>query len=87
MEFLAKPLIIGKFMPNLYKIFYFFIFLILNRMLFCEKYIVPRTTTAGKYISLYRKIRDQGFYIADMNPELRLPQIKDNNLNSIDLTI
>ncbi|ALC40151.1 CG9967 [Drosophila busckii] len=24
---------------------------------FCEKYIVPRTTTAGKYISLYRRLR------------------------------
>lgn len=48
-----------------------------DRTLFCEKYIVPRTTSAGKYISLYRKIRDQGFYIADMNPEIRLPQIKE----------
>jgi hypothetical protein len=35
----------------------------LNKTLFCEKYIVPRTTAAGKYISLYRKIRDQGYYI------------------------
>lgn len=33
------------------------------RTLFCEKYIVPRTTAAGKYISLYRKIRDQGYYV------------------------
>lgn len=33
------------------------------RTLFCEKYIVPRTTAAGKYISLYRKIRDNGHYI------------------------
>lgn len=30
---------------------------------FCEKYIVPRTTTAGKYISLYRKLRDHKYYI------------------------
>ncbi|XP_036328915.1 uncharacterized protein LOC118741157 [Rhagoletis pomonella] len=30
---------------------------------FCEKYIVPRTTTAGKYISLYRKLRDMGIYV------------------------
>uniref|UniRef100_A0A6I9VKF4 uncharacterized protein LOC105231228 n=2 Tax=Bactrocera dorsalis TaxID=27457 RepID=A0A6I9VKF4_BACDO len=30
---------------------------------FCEKYIVPRTTTAGKYISLYRKLRDTGIYV------------------------
>lgn len=33
------------------------------RTLFCEKYIVPRTTAAGKYISLYRKIRDHGCYV------------------------
>lgn len=36
---------------------------LLSRTLFCEKYIVPRTTAAGKYISLYRKIRDQGMYL------------------------
>lgn len=30
---------------------------------FCEKYIVPRTTTAGKYISLYRKLRLAGIYV------------------------
>ncbi|XP_037960486.1 uncharacterized protein LOC119689676 [Teleopsis dalmanni] len=30
---------------------------------FCEKYIVPRTTTAGKYISLYRKLRDASIYV------------------------
>uniref|UniRef100_A0A336MCY6 CSON015401 protein n=1 Tax=Culicoides sonorensis TaxID=179676 RepID=A0A336MCY6_CULSO len=29
-----------------------------SRTQFCEKFIVPRTTAAGKYISLYRKIRD-----------------------------
>lgn len=34
-----------------------------NRNTFCEHYIIPRTTAAGKYISLYRKIRDNGFYI------------------------
>lgn len=41
-----------------------------NRTTFCERYIVPRTTAAGKYISLYRKIRDHGFYIhhASSNP-------------------
>ena len=35
---------------------------------FCEKYIVPRTTTAGKYISLYRKLRDAGIYVHHTNP-------------------
>lgn len=34
---------------------------------FCEKYIVPRTTTAGKYISLYRKLRDAGIYVHHTN--------------------
>lgn len=34
-----------------------------NRNQFCERYIIPRTTAAGKYISLYRKIRDHGYYI------------------------
>lgn len=38
-----------------------------NRTIFCERYIVPRTTAAGKYISLYRKIRDHGFYIHASN--------------------
>lgn len=37
--------------------------LLQNRTQFCEKFIVPRTTAAGKYISLYRKIRDGGYYI------------------------
>lgn len=30
---------------------------------FCERYIVPRTTTAGKYISLYRKLRLTDIYV------------------------
>lgn len=38
-----------------------------NRQRFCERYIVPRTTAAGKYISLYRKIRDNGFYVHASN--------------------
>lgn len=28
-----------------------------NRTEFCEKFIIPRTTAAGKYISLFRKLR------------------------------
>lgn len=39
-----------------------------NRSTFCEQYIIPRTTAAGKYISLYRKIRDYGFYVNASNP-------------------
>ncbi|XP_075152352.1 uncharacterized protein LOC142226314 [Haematobia irritans] len=34
-----------------------------SKTTFCEKFIVPRTTTAGKYISLYRKLRDTGIYV------------------------
>ena len=34
-----------------------------SRTIFCERYIVPRTTAAGKYISLYRKLKGAGFYI------------------------
>lgn len=37
-----------------------------HRNRFCEHYIIPRTTAAGKYISLYRKIRDHGYYIHTM---------------------
>uniref|UniRef100_A0A336MG95 CSON000030 protein n=1 Tax=Culicoides sonorensis TaxID=179676 RepID=A0A336MG95_CULSO len=37
--------------------------MIMGKTQFCEKFIVPRTTAAGKYISLYRKIRDGGYYI------------------------
>lgn len=38
-----------------------------NRTTFCEQYIIPRTTAAGKYISLFRKIRDHGFYLNSSN--------------------
>jgi len=34
-----------------------------SRTMFCENFIVPRTTAAGKYISLYRKLSDMGCYI------------------------
>ncbi|KAF5275696.1 hypothetical protein FQA39_LY06808 [Lamprigera yunnana] len=32
-----------------------------NKTKFCENFIVPRTTSAGKYISLYRKLMDGRF--------------------------
>ncbi|RZC43082.1 C3orf83 -like protein [Asbolus verrucosus] len=38
-----------------------------NRTIFCEKFIVPRTTSAGKYISLYRKLKENGFYVHRTN--------------------
>ncbi|GLV41497.1 uncharacterized protein CBL_06727 [Carabus blaptoides fortunei] len=38
-----------------------------SRTMFCEKFIVPRTTSAGKYISLYRKLKDTGCYIHKPN--------------------
>lgn len=34
-----------------------------NKTVFCEKFIVPRTTSAGKYISLYRKLKELGYYV------------------------
>ncbi|VEN43862.1 unnamed protein product [Callosobruchus maculatus] len=34
-----------------------------SRTEFCEKYVVPRTTSAGKYISLYRKLKIYQFYV------------------------
>ncbi|CAH1977401.1 unnamed protein product [Acanthoscelides obtectus] len=34
-----------------------------SRTEFCEKYVVPRTTSAGKYISLYRKLKTYQFYV------------------------
>lgn len=34
-----------------------------SRTVFCEKFIVPRTTAAGKYISLYRKLKENGCYV------------------------
>ncbi|KAH8377835.1 hypothetical protein KR093_007314, partial [Drosophila rubida] len=36
---------------------------------FCEKYIVPRTTTAGKYISLYRRLRHAGIHVHRQQPK------------------
>ncbi|EDW11528.1 uncharacterized protein Dmoj_GI17189, isoform B [Drosophila mojavensis] len=39
---------------------------------FCEKYIVPRTTTAGKYISLYRRLRLAGIHVQRHQPKQRL---------------
>ncbi|KAM7353994.1 uncharacterized protein ACRADG_005861 isoform 2-T4 [Cochliomyia hominivorax] len=48
---------------------------------FCEKYIVPRTTTAGKYISLYRKLRDAGIYVHHTNHhKLRLAKQQQQQL-------
>ncbi|XP_071453899.1 MKRN2 opposite strand protein [Hetaerina americana] len=34
-----------------------------SRTSFCEKFIVPRTTAAGKYVSVYRRVRNTGHYI------------------------
>lgn len=38
-----------------------------SRTVFCEQFIVPRTTAAGKYISLYRKLKSYGHYIHRYN--------------------
>ncbi|GLH11807.1 hypothetical protein R5R35_013506 [Gryllus longicercus] len=34
-----------------------------SRTTFCERFIVPRTTAAGKYISLYRKLKHSNSYV------------------------
>ncbi|CAG9823467.1 unnamed protein product [Phaedon cochleariae] len=34
-----------------------------SRTHFCEEFIIPRTTSAGKYISLYRKLKKNGIYV------------------------
>ncbi|XP_050362310.1 MKRN2 opposite strand protein [Nymphalis io] len=31
--------------------------------LFCKRYVVPRTSAAGKYISLYRQLKRQSYFI------------------------
>ncbi|CAG5056621.1 unnamed protein product [Parnassius apollo] len=31
--------------------------------LFCKQYVVPRTSAAGKYISLYRQLKRQNYFI------------------------
>uniref|UniRef100_A0A6P4E2S1 MKRN2 opposite strand protein-like n=1 Tax=Drosophila rhopaloa TaxID=1041015 RepID=A0A6P4E2S1_DRORH len=42
-----------------------------SKTAFCEQCIVPRTRTAGKYISLYRKIRRSGIYVHRQQPKNR----------------
>ncbi|XP_068838997.1 MKRN2 opposite strand protein isoform X2 [Capricornis sumatraensis] len=37
----------------------------LDRDEFTEKFVVPRTRKASKYITLYRAIEEQGFYVTD----------------------
>ncbi|CAO1425564.1 unnamed protein product [Diamesa tonsa] len=55
-----------------------------NRNLFCEKFIVNRTIVAGKYISLFRKIRDNGFYIhANSNKTTNTTSSTNNTTNAI----
>ncbi|XP_074032923.1 MKRN2 opposite strand protein-like isoform X2 [Leptinotarsa decemlineata] len=34
-----------------------------SKTTFCEKFIIPRTISAGKYISLYRKLKKTGIYV------------------------
>ncbi|EDW64492.1 MKRN2 opposite strand protein [Drosophila virilis] len=63
---------------------------------FCEKFIVPRTTTAGKYISLYRRLRLAGVHVHRQQPkqrsfktdvsdgkDLKLASTKANNTNFV----
>lgn len=40
---------------------------------FTEKYVVPRTRKASKYITLYRAIEEHGFYVTDHPDEETSP--------------
>ncbi|XP_068151975.1 MKRN2 opposite strand protein [Drosophila tropicalis] len=51
---------------------------------FCEKYIVPRTTTAGKYISLYRKLRQSGMYVHRQQTRMKSSPDSSNSVGSDD---
>ncbi|XP_076423762.1 MKRN2 opposite strand protein isoform X4 [Peromyscus maniculatus bairdii] len=37
----------------------------LDKREFTEKYVIPRTRLASKYITLYRAIQERGFHVAD----------------------
>lgn len=37
----------------------------LDKRAFTEKYVIPRTRLASKYITLYRAIQERGFHVAD----------------------
>ncbi|XP_008696082.1 MKRN2 opposite strand protein [Ursus maritimus] len=41
----------------------------LGKREFTEKYVVPRTRKASKYITLYRAIEERGFYVTDRPDE------------------
>ncbi|XP_017047523.1 MKRN2 opposite strand protein [Drosophila ficusphila] len=53
-----------------------------SKTAFCEQCIVPRTTTAGKYISLYRKIRRSGVYVHRQQPKNRSKPTSSTNSSS-----
>ncbi|XP_057646119.1 MKRN2 opposite strand protein isoform X2 [Chionomys nivalis] len=37
----------------------------LDKRAFTEKYVIPRTRLASKYITLYRAVQERGFHVAD----------------------
>ncbi|XP_053456070.1 MKRN2 opposite strand protein isoform X1 [Nycticebus coucang] len=46
----------------------------LDKSEFTERYVVPRTRLASKYITLHRAVEEQGFYVTDRpHPETRPP--------------
>ncbi|XP_059480634.1 MKRN2 opposite strand protein [Neocloeon triangulifer] len=38
-----------------------------DRKTFCEKVLIPQTVTAGKYISLFRRVSDKGCYVKKLS--------------------
>jgi hypothetical protein len=38
-----------------------------DRKSFCEEILIPLTVPAGKYISLYRRVTENGFYVKEKN--------------------
>lgn len=38
-----------------------------TRMVFCEEYVSPRVEVAWKYIKLYRRLIDSGYYVSHVN--------------------
>lgn len=49
----------------------------INKNEFTEKFVIPRTKKASKYITVYKEISKNGFYVVD-----RLEQENDNSTGS-----
>ncbi|XP_066907904.1 MKRN2 opposite strand protein isoform X4 [Halyomorpha halys] len=38
-----------------------------SKTIFCEHFVLPRTEIAWKYIKLYRRLKDSGYYVSKIN--------------------